>query len=222
MRWYIRGADGSTTGPFEEADIVASLRAGHHRADLIAADSAGDRWTPLSAHPPFAGALEARRPHAGGAARSDAMGTLLLAAPLIGAALAWVLAGASSSSRDPGAALILVALGTVLVTAALIALDAAQLGMGRIRNADGKLDSGPLSWLVAAVFLWIVVYPSYLFTRGAYGRARRAWVAVLVAFTFAGAIAITAGELETRRLDSRARLEALHEQLRDLRSALEP
>src|SRR5690606_2927644 len=56
MRWYVSTAGGQSEGPFEEEQLIASIRAGHYRNAQVCREGA-KKWELASAHPPFATAM---------------------------------------------------------------------------------------------------------------------------------------------------------------------
>jgi len=73
-------------------------------------------------------------------------------------------------------------IGTILLTAILIAIEASQLGMGS--RINGKATTGPIAWFFGSLLLWVIVYPAYLFSRSRYGVRNYLLGGIFVALAF--------------------------------------
>jgi hypothetical protein len=99
---------------------------------------------------------------------------------------------------------------TILLTAALVAAEASQLGMGSKTNPkSGKKDSGPVVWFIAMLMCWIIVYPWYLFTRSRYGKKNMIVGGLLVGAIFLGSWVMVGSAIESKREQIRNSLGSL-------------
>src|SRR5262249_2534208 len=74
-------------------------------------------------------------------------------------------------------------IGTIVITAILLAIDAAA--MGKI-DLEGKPREGAVAVLVGVLLLWIVFYPASFFRRRHFGRPNLGILALVVVVIFAG------------------------------------
>ena len=56
MRWYVRGIGGQAEGPFEEEEVLVSLRAGNYQGGEVFREGEDD-WRAVTSHQPFAAAI---------------------------------------------------------------------------------------------------------------------------------------------------------------------
>ena len=119
---------------------------------------------------------------------SELLGVFLLCIPLASAALIHFWVASMNLLQNPASTLSAIGIGTILLTAILIAVEANQLGVGADSDVDAKgtKRSGPVAWFAFAIFLWIVAYPAYLYNRSRYGLKNLVVGAFLVALVFVG------------------------------------
>ena len=89
------------------------------------------------------------------------LGWALLGVPLAGTMLLWSWVTNLAMIQGPGSAATLIVVGVVISTAALVAIEANKLGM-TADNAAGTYS--PTQWMFMCIFLWVVGYPTYLFS----------------------------------------------------------
>jgi hypothetical protein len=195
MRWYV-SKNGETTGPVEEAQIVEWVKAGLR--DAMVRDEAGGQWTALT-QSPFAppGPVAV-------ASGSEALGTLIVLAPLLSTALVWGWVGSMNLFQDPAGSLFVLSLITIVGTSALVAAEASLLGMGKRPGSNGKNESGPVGWFIACALLWFLAFPWYLHKRRFFGRRSLALAGLLFGgmflfSTFSMGAAIEAKKAQIRR-----------------------
>jgi RNA polymerase subunit RPABC4/transcription elongation factor Spt4 len=132
---------------------------------------------------------------------SEALAQGMLAVPLVACLLIWFWIGSMSLLQGPGSSLALVGIATILVTAALASADAKLLGIGA--PSDPNKGSGPITWFVFIVLLWIIGYPAYLRRRKLYGARSYLLVGILMALVFvaswAGMVSAIDGQQEKIR-----------------------
>lgn len=97
----------------------------------------------------------------------EALAQAMLVVPFVACLLIWFWIGSMTLLQGPGSSLSLVAVGTVVVTAALGFADAKRLGMGA--PSDPHKGSGPGAWFAFIALLWVIGYPVYLHRRKQYG-----------------------------------------------------
>ncbi len=186
---------GETTGPVEESQVVAWVKAGLR--DCMVRDEAGGPWTAL-AQSPFAPGDAAT------SSGSEALGTIIVLAPLVSTALVWFWIGNMNLFQDPSGSLALLTVATVFGTAILIAVESSQLGMGKRPGSNGKMESGPVAWFIACAVIWFLAFPWYLqkrrfFGRRALGLAGLLFAGIFLFSSFSMGAAIEAKKAEIRR-----------------------
>ena len=110
---------------------------------------------------------------------TETLGIFLVMIPFAAGALSWFWVTQLRLIDNPASKLGLITISTVLVTAILATIEAAQLGIGS--NADiaawkSRNDKtatmkppSPITWLFGMALLWLFVYPTYLYYRSKYG-----------------------------------------------------
>lgn len=111
----------------------------------------------------------------------------MLAAPFVACLLIWFWIGSMSLLQGPSSSLALVGIGTTLLTAGLAGADAKRLGIGS--PSDPHKGSGPVTWAIFIVLLWIIGYPAYLHRRKLYGARSYLLVGILVTLVFVASLA---------------------------------
>jgi hypothetical protein len=125
--------------------------------------------------------------------KREMIGIVALLLPLCTVALSVVWVLNRPLLYDPTPSLYWIAIGTVLLTAVLIAAEADMLGAGTEsdRTLKGRRQEGPLTWFFFVCVLWIAAFPIWMRRRSMYGLKSRCLVAVCVAVVFtAGLLAI--------------------------------
>ncbi len=111
------------------------------------------------------------------AARSEAVGTIMIMIPIAVACLSWFWVGPMTLIQHPDSDLNFLFIGMILATACLGAIEAGNAGMGsgedvakwETNGKKGLKPASPVLWFVFIVMLWIVGYPAYLLVRRKYG-----------------------------------------------------
>lgn len=85
---------------------------------------------------------------------------------------------------DSAGAWFLVSAGTVVATALLLAVDAAQLGTTDLKGVQRTTPAGLFGWMV---FCWVIAYPMVYYRRSHFGRSNMCALAVMVALFVAAA-----------------------------------
>ncbi len=110
-------------------------------------------------------------------------GLLLLIIPLIGTVVIWLWIPSLTLMDSPTSKIMLIAAIVVVLTSAIAAFEASA-------NKSAKVDSDstdtPLSWFLLMIFMWIVGYPAYLFSRHKYGLRNYCYPGFVVALIFLG------------------------------------
>ncbi|MEO8905498.1 MAG: DUF4339 domain-containing protein [Polyangiaceae bacterium] len=192
MQWYVR-ANKETTGPVDDATLAAWAREGKIEPDTKIAAEGSSQWVPFE-QSPFA-MLSAQRA-AGG---SEAIGTIMLLVPFSAALLIIFWVGEMNMFQKPGDTLAVLALGTVVGTAILAAVEASSLGMGTALDSRGKKGTGPVSWFLALCLFWVLGFPYYLHQRKHYGRRSLVVGAVFIGLFFIGSAAVMNNAIESKR-----------------------
>jgi len=131
------------------------------------------------------------------------VGGIALIVPLCSALIIWLWIGNMTILESPSSKLAIVAVLTVIITAMMIAVDAVQLRMGAEDDvtARGVIRSGPVSWCVIVLLLWIICFPAYYFRRARYGQRNYVVVAIIVALIFLGMVAGFSWAIEKNKSD---------------------
>jgi hypothetical protein len=99
----------------------------------------------------------------------EVVGMIMLMIPVASGILTWLWIGSMALIDSPGEKLGGLAALTVLLTAALAAFEANELGFGK-DNMESKLARvAPIWWFFSMVFIWVVDYPRYLYARSLFG-----------------------------------------------------
>jgi len=127
---------------------------------------------------------------------SEVLGTIALFIPILSAIIGYLwlnkltrgdlmFRGSSVSSTY-----YLLTLGTVIITAVLIGIEASKLDMGGKTDLTkkGKKNSGPIAWVFVTALLWIIGFPAYMYTRSKYGLKNRLAFSILIALVFIGIV----------------------------------
>lgn len=148
-------------------------------------------------------------PAAAKAPVGEGLGIAHLLVPVGATVLIWLWVGSMSLLQDPQSTLALITVTTLLATGALAAVEASRLGIGSEsdRNEHGRKRSGPATWFIFHLVLWILAFPSYLYWRSKYGAKNMVIGGLVVALLFTGtAIGMTAA-IEAKKSEIRDRLE---------------
>lgn len=96
---------------------------------------------------------------------SETLGILILILPAVATAVMLFAAFGIIPLTTIGLGILVVS--TIILTSILIAVEAGNLGMGS--EVNGKPTTGPVSWFIGCLLLWIVVFPAYLSARSRFG-----------------------------------------------------
>lgn len=94
---------------------------------------------------------------------------ILVMVPVVAAILTWFWVGNMRLMDGPGAKLGGLTALTVLLTAALAAFEADELGFGKDKARPRLERVSPLGWFFSMTLLWVLDYPRYLYARSRYG-----------------------------------------------------
>lgn len=160
-------------GPYTHSQLQSMWRSGAITSNDQYWQEGFDEWQPISSiqeiliEPP----QRVTSPHFPPAPqpvqteKSDTLGVIILLVPAIATAV--MLFGIFGMIQLTTTIFGFIVVGTIVVTATLIAIEASQLGMGKPVN--GKATTGPIAWFLGSLLLWVVVFPAYLFSRSRFG-----------------------------------------------------
>jgi hypothetical protein len=155
--------------PHEEGTTSAAETHEHDENIAPAGPSSehrGPEWSPESPWPDV-------KIRCGRGSETLAVLALLMPALAVGVLLAWRF---ESATLD-----LAVSYGTVILTALMLAADAALLGS---IDLQGHRRASPLALFFGMIFLWIIFYPAAFFRRRHFGRPNLGLLAILVAVFF--------------------------------------
>jgi len=112
---------------------------------------------------------------------SETLGIIALCLPIGATLLIWFWIGQMNLLQSPGSTLNLLVVGTIIATDILIAVEASRLGFGR--DPDLK-ETSPVTWLIALILLWFIIYPMYFFKRRLHGARNMLAGAIVVTLVF--------------------------------------
>lgn len=127
---------------------------------------------------------------------SGELGPLILIIPFISTLLILFWVGEMNLLQNPSSSLWLITIGTIILTSALIYLDAKRL---KIADQSGN---GPFQWAVFSLFLWIVGYPLYFYVRKKWGAKNLIIGGLIVTLVFVA----TAGLMNKMIEDKKAQI----------------
>lgn len=144
-------------------------------------------------------------------AAGEGLGITLLLLPLAGTLLLWFWVGSMSIIHHPENSLKLVVALVVLATTILAAIEASKLGVGSKTDLDkkGRPRSGPGTWAVFHLVMWIVAYPAYLFWRSKYGVKNLVVGGLLVTLVFLGSAAALNSVIDGRTREFQRTMQGL-------------
>jgi hypothetical protein len=198
MQTYIF-KEGSQQGPYTKEELDQLLQDGKITGDDLFWQEGRTDWAPLSEFPGFVAppssttrpltppvtikapsaveATTARQSKVPSARPAPELGYAILAIPFIGALLSWL-----------GIEPLLSELGTIVVTAILVFIDARRLGIGGATdlNSKGKRRNGPGQWLAFTLLFWLIGFPAYLFIRTRRGVKNLALPGIVAVIVFLG------------------------------------
>jgi hypothetical protein len=164
---------GQQLGPYVISQLQSMWRSGAITSEDQYWQEGGEAWHPITSlqnilsisDPPISRNVSVSQ-HPSPAERSDTLGLLILLIPAIAATVAFSssVSGVIEVSSPIFNGIII---GTTILTAMLIAIEAGQLGMGKPIN--GRATTGPIAWFFGVLLLWIFVFPAYLFSRRKFG-----------------------------------------------------
>jgi len=128
--------------------------------------------------------------------REEGLAQAMLLVPIVACLLIWFWIGSMNLLQGPGSSLAFLAVGTIVVTAALAFADATRLGMG---GPSDTRKEGPALWFVRLVVLWIIAYPAYLHSRKKYGVRSCIELGILVAIVFTASLAVMGFAIQTQQ-----------------------
>jgi hypothetical protein len=165
----------------------------------------------LSAAAPQGQSVPVPAPQNAQAKGNETIGNILVVLPIVAAVLIFFWIGGMNLLQDPGSKLTLISLGTVILSAILIAVEAGQLGMGieTDKDAKGRKQTGPAGWFLVTLLLWIVGYPAYLYHRSKYGRRNLIGAGILAMLLFLGAAISMNGAIENQKASVRSHLQKI-------------
>jgi len=127
---------------------------------------------------------EAKTPHVK-QDNGEILGTFLLLIPFIATLLMWFWIGEMNLLQSPGSKLNFIAIGTIILTGIIAAIEANQLGFGQNKTKSGKMsESSPIGYFFGFVLLWIIVYPLYLYKRSTKGKKNLVFGGIIVAIIY--------------------------------------
>jgi len=150
---------------------------------------------------------------------SDALGIVIMLLPLAAAALMWFWISSMNLLQNPSSTLAGIVIVTILITSALMAVEASQLGMGGKR--DGKATTGPAGWFLCGLLLWIVALPAYLYSRSKFGVKNYVVGGLVSALVFCGVAYGLSSAIEQQKSEVRRNFDDAQDKLRDLQRQLQ-
>jgi hypothetical protein len=139
---------------------------------------------------------------------------ILVMLPAVSAILTWFWIGNMRLIDGPGAKLGGLSALTVLLTAALAAFEASELGFGRDKTRPRLERVSPLGWFFSMVLIWIIDYPRYLYARSRYGVRNLVGFGLLSMILWLVPLTIVSYHIVTVESDMQQRLDQLDRQLR--------
>ena len=141
----------------------------------------------------------------GGAGSSDeTLGYLAAALPALSTVLMWLWIPELSLLEGVANKLLLIGVGTILLTSLLVLIDAQKIGWGSLKG-----ESSPFLLFLGCLLLWIVVYPLYLYKRQAHGMKNLCAVGLITALLMTGTWLYWGSVIEKHRADVQRQLEEL-------------
>jgi hypothetical protein len=137
------------------------------------------------------------------ASGGEMIGVVMLVLPLASTFLIWFWVAQMNLLQGPGSSLALLGCGTILATAILAAVEGSRVGAGTPTDRDkkGRKRSGPVTWFVMLVFLWVLGFPMWLYQRSRYGLKNLVVGGVLVAIIFAGSWAMMGNAIQEKQTE---------------------
>ena len=216
-------------GPYAIDQIHGMWNSGSITADTLFWQEGMTEWEPVQAliahehvplrHTAVAVTRTASPQSQESTPKSDLMGIVLFLLPIASAALMWFWISQMNLLQNPSATLGLIGIGTVLLTSALMAVEASQLGMGGLR--DGKRTTSPVMWFIGGVALWIITYPVYLYERSRFGLTNYCVGGILSCLIFTGVMLTLNGAIDSRKSEVRREADKIQENLREVQRSLE-
>ena len=136
---------------------------------------------------------------------SEALGIVIMLLPLASAALMWFWVGSMNLLQNPSSTLAGIVIFTVIVTSALMAVEASLLGMGGER--DGKATTGPAGWFMFGLVLWLVALPACLYTRSKFGVKNYVVGGLISALLFCGVSFVPSCAIEEHKAEVRRQIQ---------------
>ena len=103
----------------------------------------------------------------------------------------------------------MVSIGTILLSAILIAIEASSVGAGSESdlNEKGKRRESPAVWLIANLLIWIFAFPGWMARRKKYGLTNYSVIAFILALVFIGMTTLMHTLIEDTKADARSNIE---------------
>ena len=130
---------------------------------------------------------------------TDIIGVLGLILPAGASAFGYFWISQMRLIDNPAEKLMLIAVGTIVATSLLFAIEASLLGIGSKEDKTGK--SGPISWFLFCLLFWVAGYPFYLYWRSKYGRKNQLVGGILIAFVFIGTLGFMNYAIESAKTE---------------------
>lgn len=205
---YRLAKNGKTTGPFTANDLRKLLfRRVISTSDLVWTEgmqdwaSVGDlpglnfedESTPQPTKPNIPASTKdnaqiahtSSRPSQTDAIQKDSIGAILVLIPVISAVLMWFCISGMKLSHNPSNMLSIFVAGTILLTAALAAIDSIKQEI--TLTIWGQQVSGPVGWFLLIAPLWVIGLPTYLFCRKRSGTSNYLAGGIISVIVFIGA-----------------------------------
>jgi len=226
MEYYLYLND-EQKGPYTLSQIQSMWRSGNITGNTLYWQDGFSEWIPLSSilhilePPPVAPAPSLPRAAVKQTLTntpSDSLGVVIMLLPIASAALMWFWISGMNLLQNPSSTLNGIAIVTVLATAALIAVEASQLGIGQ--PIRGKRTTGPVGWFICTLMIWIIAYPSYLFYRSKFGVKNYVVGGIASALIFLGVAGGLSYAIEQRKSEVRQNFDEANQKLQELQNQL--
>jgi len=226
MEYYLYLND-EQKGPYTLSQIQSMWRSGNITGNTLYWQDGFSEWIPLSTilhiiePPPIAPApsiprAAVKQPITN--TPSDSLGIVIMLLPIASAALMWFWISGMNLLQNPSSTLNGIAIVTILATAALIAVEASQLGIGQ--PIHGKRTTGPVGWFICTLLIWIIAYPSYLFYRSKFGVKNYVVGGIASALIFLFVAGGMSYAIEQQKAEVRHNFDEANQKLQELQNQL--
>ena len=192
---------GDLTGAAARHDEIRGL-ADLHAEGVITLSEFNERKRRLLGLEPQAAARAATPPH-----RSEAIGIALLLLPAAATALFWLWILRMSLLEHPALTAVMVTVGVTVLSAILISIEAAVLGMGGYLGR--RRTTGPIAYFFATLLLWVIVYPYYFWDRRRFGVRNLIVPALLVMGVYATSFVLVISAIDAAEKNVRTQFPGL-------------